>query len=287
MGGPFKKPRARKIPIPNIGDRFGQLVVAGEHFFRNGRRDPLLPCRCDCGATTNVVVYHLRSGHTSSCGCLERHRSGPRAHVPLLEPGQKFDRWTVLYETARHGYFACRCECGNEKVVFVQALKGGRSRSCGCLAFALTRVRRTTHGFSGTRLGHIWATMRARCGNPNHDAYPYYGGRGITVCAEWISDLGAFARWAISAGWKPGLQVDRRNSDGPYSPQNCRIVTRQENMQNKRSNVFIVAFGESKCLAEWTRDSRCVVGHRCLGVRIRSGWPPERAITEPPKQRKR
>lgn len=35
------------------------------------RSRPSWTCRCDCGAFTVVTIYHLRDGHTKSCGCLK------------------------------------------------------------------------------------------------------------------------------------------------------------------------------------------------------------------------
>ena len=58
------------IPI-RPGTRFGRLTVVAETRDRiAGRRT--VRCRCDCGGETAVKLDHLRSGHTSSCGCRQR-----------------------------------------------------------------------------------------------------------------------------------------------------------------------------------------------------------------------
>src|SRR5690606_8722858 len=74
----------------------------------------------------------------------------------------------------------------------------------------------------------VWAAMIARCYSRGHDSFPRYGGRGIVVALE-FRDFRAFVKWAISAGWRHGLQLDRIDNDGPYCAANCRIVTRSEN----------------------------------------------------------
>ena len=49
------------------GQRYGKLTVIGPAP-NVGNRTAWL-CRCDCGRETVVTSGHLRSGHTSSCGC--------------------------------------------------------------------------------------------------------------------------------------------------------------------------------------------------------------------------
>ena len=101
------------------------------------------------------------------------------------------------------------------------------------------------------RLYWVWHSMRNRCENPNRDNYPLYGGRGIAVCDEWRRSSRAFVEWALAYGYEDGLQLDRVDNDGPYSPENCRWATRSENGRNKRNNRRITLLGMSKTVAEW------------------------------------
>lgn len=71
--------------------------------------------------------------------------------------------------------------------------------------------------------------MRHRCRDKKDHRY---GGRGIAVCDEW-QDYETFRAWADANGWQQKLEIDRIDNDGPYSPGNCRIVTHQENCQNR------------------------------------------------------
>jgi len=69
----------------------------------------------------------------------------------------------------------------------------------------------------------------------NEKHYHRYGGRGISVCSLW-GEYVPFREWAIENEWKPGQEIDRKDNDGNYSPDNCRFVTRTQNCQNKSNN---------------------------------------------------
>lgn len=83
-------------------------------------------------------------------------------------------------------------------------------------------------------LQYSWQCMKQRCLNPNNPKYKRYGGRGIKVCDDW-RDAKKFVAWALKAGWKKGLTIDRINNDGDYCPENCRWVSVYENSRKKRT----------------------------------------------------
>lgn len=79
-----------------------------------------------------------------------------------------------------------------------------------------------------------WSCMNSRCYNEKTDAFSWYGGRGIKVCDEWrIFDN--FCLWALSSGYSHGLEIDRIDMNGDYSPHNCQWINHQLNSQ-KRTN---------------------------------------------------
>mgnify|MGYP001576239828 FL=1 len=153
-------------------------------------------------------------------------------------------------------------------------------------SFAASRLRQRTgqfveiHGGHRTRLYRIWMKLRSRCRNPNETKWPIYGGRGIRVDPTW-EDFSVFALWATTNGYRSDLQIDRIDVDGDYTPDNCRFVTPQVNSNNRRNNNRLLAFGETKTVAEWARDPRCVVSAWCLYRRIKLGCVPEHALTLP------
>jgi hypothetical protein len=82
----------------------------------------------------------------------------------------------------------------------------------------------------------IWREIKRRTLNPKHKRYIDYGGRGITICEEWL-DIQNFYDWALSNGYEEnkGLSIDRIDNNGNYCPENCRWVTK--NIQNRNQRI--------------------------------------------------
>ena len=65
----------------------------------------------------------------------------------------------------------------------------------------------------------------------------YYRDRGITVCEEWRNSPQVFGDWLLSHGWHKGLQIDRIDNSQGYCPENCRVTTPKENLNNRRNTL--------------------------------------------------
>ena len=116
--------------IDLTGKKFGQLTVKG---YQGGKK---WLCMCDCGRETVVFGFNLKSGHTTSCGCV-------RANAPL--DGKVFGNLCVIErvftEDKSRVYYRCKCDCGNECIVRSDSLQSGAVKSCGkCKAFEEKRV---------------------------------------------------------------------------------------------------------------------------------------------------
>lgn len=95
--------------------------------------------------------------------------------------------------------------------------------------------RGPNHGDSKTVLYRVWKGMRERCHNPKAQNYRFYGGRGIQVCPEWYADWLVFKAWAMESGFESGMQLERRDNDQGYGPENCCWLTRTENLRHRRA----------------------------------------------------
>ena len=164
--------------------------------------------------------------------------------------GRRFERWVVLERRgSKNGatMWLCRCDCGAERIVVGKGLRAGRTKSCGCYEMDSLITRNTKHNLSKHPLYNIRACIVSRCTNADNRQYCNYGGRGITVCDDWLdkeNGVKSFIEWAENNGYKEGLDIDREDNDGNYEPYNCRFVTRHVNINNRRNSKRTK--GESK-----------------------------------------
>lgn len=152
----------------------------------------------------------------------------------------------------------CECDCGKQKSINGEALTRGLTNSCGCLQKEQTSKAVKTHGQTNTRLYGIWCAIKRRCYHEYDPNYRLYGGRGITMCDEWLNSYETFMDWAMGNGYDPLAKrgectIDRIDNNGNYSPDNCRWVSQQEQMNNVSYNRRITYNGESHTVAEWAR----------------------------------
>lgn len=125
---------------------------------------------------------------------------------------------------SRNKYVLCICpKCGSEWLVRHRDIVSGKSKTCGCANKKY--IDRNKHKF-GNEIFNRWTGIKQRVSH-----CPEYVKKGIDLCAEWY-DFKSFYDWAI-IGFDPLLEIDRMNNKLGYCPENCRWVTRLENLRNR------------------------------------------------------
>ena len=153
--------------------------------------------------------------------------------------GQTFGFLTILesfraqVNGRRRSMFKVECDCGTVKTVLAHNVNQGRLKSCGCKALELKLKAATKHGMHKTRIYQTYHDMKDRCLNKNNSHFHRYGGRGITICEEWLSSFMTFNAWAMSNGYTDTLTIERVNNDGNYCPENCTWIPLAEQAKNK------------------------------------------------------
>lgn len=171
--------------------------------------------------------------------------------------GSRYGRLTVLCEAIRttpgRVRWLCRCDCGNEIGVNGSDFAEGRTQSCGCLQKERTAEAgraRVKHGHARKAEGNkrlttpeyrSWKAMLERCRNPNAPNYHLYGGRGISICDRWLGADG-FVNFHADMGDRPeGQTLDRIDTNGDYTPENCQWATAKQQSNNRRNTEAFAA----------------------------------------------
>ena len=199
--------------------------------------------------------------------------------------GQKFNYLTAIsYESIRKPsgrsviYWICQCDCGNITKVNTQSLQSGCTKSCGCWNVKQIIKRSKTHGKRHTRLYNSWAAMKQRCTNQNAINYPNYGGRGITICEEWLN---SFEQFANDMGDPPTNKhsIERIDNNLGYCKENCKWATREERNSNKR-NCHLLSFnGKTMNIMSWAKETG--LPKTTIRRRLSLGWSIEKTLTTP------
>ena len=196
-----------------------------------------------------------KSTTTTDCGPHQATTSGQkevksgskrRAHnkldlSTLVERARalRMDGLTIYPETVRtkgSGYFYLMTECqscGKRLEKELRNMEKGLSSKCHCRRAGGRAGYGLPPNLTQT-LGSRYNSMTQRCYKTTHVSSQEYKGRGIKVLFESRRD---FVTWAV-AQWPEetfkGKDFDRRDNDGNYSKENLRLVTRSENLLNRR-----------------------------------------------------
>lgn len=138
---------------------------------------------------------------------LEKDIVGKRHHHLLIKEIIKRDKNS-------HIMVLTICDCGNEKIINLNNIRTGVTKTCGCGA------GNRSHNLSKTNEYQTWANIIQKCYNSKSNVYRHYGGKGITVCDAWRNSFEEFYK---DMGPRPeGCSLDRIDPNKGYGPDNCR-----------------------------------------------------------------
>ena len=192
--------------------------------FKNQGRFIALTC-AHCGANFSDFASNQR--RYCSKNCYEVARRGPSWSGPA-------------------GF--CQCGCGQQTQPAKQTHKSRGYIKGQPVRFIPGHVIK--HGQTRTAEYEAWEHIVQRCTNPKCKVWKDYGGRGITVCAEWRDNFEAFLAH-VGKRPSPKHSIDRIDNDGNYEPGNMRWATMTQQHRNFRRNHLITINGETKCMQEW------------------------------------
>lgn len=193
----------------------------------------ILETVCECGITRKFRKAAFLKGDIKDCGC--QTVKPYTIDIDLLNKTLD-SKWVILaelpsyYTPSKHlvRMVQVKCECGIEKEIRLNTLTKDKSKGC-------TKCARNTWGPETAKfrkkLRGRYSRMLDRCYKPTDKHFFIYGMKGITVCDEWKNSFDAFYDWCVANGLyeNPSLTIDRKDSKLSYSPDNCRLITLEEN----------------------------------------------------------
>jgi hypothetical protein len=195
--------------------------------------------------------------------------------------GNKYHSLTVLERgpiIKEKSTVTCRCDCGVIKNIAYGNLVRGLSKTCGC-SHTEKGTKNVKHGLRHHPLYGIFMEMKKRCYNKKAQNYEYYGGKGIVICKEWLSDFRLFYNWSLENGWVKGLEPDRDNNNGNYEPGNVVWRSHMHNIWNNSRTKLIEYNGKEFSLNEWSKIVK--IPYTTLKSRLNNAWAVDKAFTTP------
>lgn len=197
--------------------------------------------------------------------------TGQRFGLLLVESrADNYERFSKTHNRIlKYAQWNCLCDCGETAVVLSTDLKSKSQVSCGCLRPSLISESRTTHGMKDTKEYTAWLGMKRRCLNEKDKKFADYGGRGIKVQENWISDFVQFYEY-VGVAPSPEHSLDRIDTNGNYEEGNVKWSTKPEQAQNTRKPKS--GFNKYKWVTYHKRIKKYKAGFIMNGVSYYRGY---------------
>ncbi len=142
------------------GNKIDKLTILTTNGAHNSKS--IVTCKCDCGNIVNISVDSLRPTHRpiiKSCGCLF-----PKYSEPVVHNGEQFNPYIITETVQSHInkkynrllilrilgkrktnaiFCLAKCDCGTEKVINLNTITSGITKSCGCYSKEILNKRLT------------------------------------------------------------------------------------------------------------------------------------------------
>lgn len=300
------KAKARKNEILTdaqslIGAEYGDYEIINFEFEYD---KPIFTLKCKiCGYILKTHYRNVKTNAKTYQKCHKHYIQPVKYDKSYIGRKKNFLKVIGIKRTDKNRkLFICQCDCGNIKDIEPTIWEQEIIKSCGCKHRELSSENSKTHGHSQDRLYRVYNSMKQRCYNPNTPNYDNYGGRGITICQEWLEDFMNFYNWAIENGYNYDVgfgqcTIDRIDVNGNYEPSNCRWADAKTQANNKRpssewkkrtSKTWTIA-GETKPISEWCEQyntSTVAISYRMnkLGMTLEQALKTPKMATGRPRK---
>jgi hypothetical protein len=284
-----------------IDVEFGQgLITIAPGQTYTGIRDPLKFIDRDYGEWTSAAFNIITNKNTHPKRSVERRK---KTNLAKYGHENAFGNATIKKKIKQTNLVKYGYENPMQAEAVKEKLRNSFIEKYGCPvplvgnAEVLKKVKKTnlarhgreyyanvTHGKTSTPEYRSWVGMRGRCYNKNDTSYYNYGGRGITVCDEWLA---SFDKFYADMGSKPiggsRYSLERIDTNKMYTPENCRWATYTEQANNRRDNINLTYKDRTQTLAQWADELGLNRG--TLWGRLNRDWSVERSLSTPARRR--
>ena len=213
------KEKASQIHTKDMtGQKIGRLTVLYQNSIRK-HGEIVWHCKCDCGNECDVLGSYLRDGTTSSCGCYKKENSSKIHLIDLT--GQRFGKLTVLYRdfTSEKGTkWHCKCDCGNECIVFGDNLKRGHTQSCGCetSSFGEKYIKNLLNQFN---IEYATEQTFKTCYFPDTKQYARFD---FYINQKYLLEFDGIQHFIATGGWSTEEHLEQTKKHDEFKNQWCK-----------------------------------------------------------------